>query len=142
ADKVAKKRSASSRSDYQKIDRVTPSKAPMMAPISTEFEIPEAVYVYVNLVFKAEQQLKTRPSDKVLLHRLSYYKQQLGIVADLYKESNHLPSDWQYHPDTASSFKPIRCHQVPAKKEPKKNIPRTHFHLFGLFLVDVTCQIE
>ncbi|GKF97836.1 hypothetical protein Tco_0293657, partial [Tanacetum coccineum] len=59
------------------------------------FEIPEAVYVYVNLVFKAEQQLKARPSDEVLLQRLSYYKQQLGIVADLYKESNHLPSDWQ-----------------------------------------------
>ncbi|GJW13273.1 RNA-directed DNA polymerase, eukaryota, partial [Tanacetum coccineum] len=92
ADKVAKKRSASSQSDYQKIDRVTPSKAPMMAP---KFEIPEAVYVYVNLVFKAEQQLKTRPSDEVLLQRLSYYKQQLGIVADLYKKSNHLASDWQ-----------------------------------------------
>ncbi|GKA84202.1 40S ribosomal protein S13 [Tanacetum coccineum] len=103
ADKLAKKGSASSQSDYQKIDTVTRSKAPMMAP---KLEIPQTLYVCINAALKAERELERLPNDEALLKTLSIFKRHIGSLAEIYKDTGRLPSDWEYHPDTASSCVP------------------------------------
>nr|GEX85779.1 hypothetical protein [Tanacetum cinerariifolium] len=93
ADKLAKKGSASSQGDYQKIDRVTRSKAPMMAP---KLEIPENLYDCINQALEAEQKLKRCTNDEGLLKQLNYLKEKIGSLAEFYKEIGLLPSDWEY----------------------------------------------
>ncbi|GKD17566.1 hypothetical protein Tco_1206724, partial [Tanacetum coccineum] len=106
ANKLAKKGSASSQSDYQKIDR-----------------IPENLYDCINQALEAEQKLKRCTSDEGLLKQFNYLKEMIGSLAEFYKEIGLLPSDWEYHPDSASSYVP-KCPLVSAKKKLKKNIPR------------------
>nr|GEZ88430.1 hypothetical protein [Tanacetum cinerariifolium] len=89
ADKLAKKHFASSHSDYQKIDTVTPSKE------GPELEIPKMLYIWVNLALEAEQKLKTRTIDEGLLQQLNYAKEQIGSLAEFYKDIGHLPFDWE-----------------------------------------------
>nr|GEV19570.1 elongation factor G, III-V domain-containing protein [Tanacetum cinerariifolium] len=96
-----------------------------------KLEIPENLYDCINQALEAEQKLKRCTSEEGLLKQLNYLKEMIGSLAEFYKEIGLLPSDWEYHRDSASSYVP-KCPLVSAKKKPKKNIPRTHFHLFGL----------
>ncbi|GKE07040.1 hypothetical protein Tco_1399058 [Tanacetum coccineum] len=68
------------------------------------------LYICVNLALEAGQKLKTCTTEEGLLQQLNYAKEHIGSLADFYKDTGHLPYDWEYHPDTANSCVP--CFEI------------------------------
>nr|GEY05596.1 hypothetical protein [Tanacetum cinerariifolium] len=62
---------------------------------AVELEIPDMVYLYVELALQAEQELKTRPSNECLLRDLSYYKGKIDSIAKIFIARGQLSSDWK-----------------------------------------------
>ncbi|GKC49296.1 heat shock 70 kDa protein, mitochondrial, partial [Tanacetum coccineum] len=61
----------------------------------SELEIPEMLYICVNLALEAGQKLKTCTTEEGLLQQLNYAKEHIGSLADFYKDTGHLPYDWE-----------------------------------------------
>ncbi|GJV23241.1 hypothetical protein Tco_1375936 [Tanacetum coccineum] len=60
-------------------------------------EIPETLYICINLALEAAQKLKTRTTDEGLLQQLNYAKEQLGSLVEFYKDTGHQTGNSMFH---------------------------------------------
>lgn len=100
--------------------------------MTEELQVPQNLCIYVHLALEVEQELKTNITDEALSSRLTYLKERIALLANIHKSNGDLPSDWEYHPDTASICVP---RQVPANKQKPKEKPPRNPHIDSAPLV-------
>ncbi|GJY49382.1 40S ribosomal protein S13 [Tanacetum coccineum] len=113
--KFPKKRLAPS----QRVTRSKTSKEPKLV-------VPENLYQFIQEALLLEKQIKEGKSDRDFESKMQDVMSKIDVVSKFYKTLGRLPSDWKYHPDTASICVPKKSHPVPAKKKPKK-LPRNPY---------------
>ncbi|GJS95729.1 hypothetical protein Tco_0802697 [Tanacetum coccineum] len=115
-----KKCLAPSQSDSQEtVRRVTRSKTSK----EPKLVVPKNLYQFIQEALLLDKQIKEGKSDGGMESKMLDVMSKIDVVSKFYKTLGRLPSDWKYHPDTASICVPITCHPIPAKKKPKK-LPR------------------
>ncbi|GJZ36655.1 hypothetical protein Tco_1357535 [Tanacetum coccineum] len=57
----------------------------------------KTLYICVNLALEVAHKLNTHTTDEGLLQQLNYAKEQIGSLAEFYKDTGHLTGNSMFH---------------------------------------------
>ncbi|GJR08675.1 hypothetical protein Tco_0791327 [Tanacetum coccineum] len=103
--------------------RLAPSQSDSQEP---KLVVPKNLYLFIQEALLLEKQIKEGKREMDFESKRQDVMTRIDELTTIYKTMEWLPSDWKYHPDTASICVPKKSHPVPAEKKPKK-IPRNPY---------------